>query len=201
MPAGAKRPTPIRNAPNPYFRRETWPRRPCLRREEKFWAYKLIARQELTVGCPGCFFFFGARDESSDGRRGRRQAQEARAADEGMGGQSSRPAVRELRLQALEAVRWRTRTRAPLTTSSACRFSRHTLVLRLLLGSPRPLHCPSGRDRPSRARPAASGSSVCPSSDFWASSQVCRPFEPCFPSASNAAYCCSCAPACRDPGP
>ena len=63
------------------------------------------------------------------------------------------------------------------------------------------LLCPSGRDRPSRARPAASGSSVCPSSDFWASSQVCRPFEPCFPSASNAAYCCSCAPACRDPGP
>ena len=39
-------------------------------------------------------------------------------------------------------------------------------------GSPRSLHCPAGRDRLSRALPAASGSSVCPSSDFWASTQA-----------------------------
>ena len=37
------------------------------------------------------------------------------------------------------------------------------------------------RSSESWARPAASGSSVCPSPDFWASSQVRRPFEPCFP--------------------
>ena len=57
----------------------------------------------------------------------------------------------------------------------------HVSASRALLALPRPLHCPAGRGRLSRALPAASGSSGCPSSDFWASSQVCRPFEPCFP--------------------
>ena len=56
----------------------------------------------------------------------------------------------------------------------------HMLALRVLLLVPRRLHSPAGWDRRSRARSAASGPPVCPSSDFWASIrhhrlQVCCP--------------------------
>ena len=47
----------------------------------------------------------------------------------------------------------------------------------------RRLYSPAGQGHRSWALPAASGSSVCPSPDFWASSQVRRPFEPCCPPA------------------
>ena len=45
----------------------------------------------------------------------------------------------------------------------------------------RPIHQPGGLGHQSRALPAASEPSVCPSSDFRASFQVCRFCEPCFP--------------------
>ena len=62
------------------------------------------------------------------------------------------------------------------------------------------LSSPAGQDHRSWVRPVASGPPVCPSSDFWASSQVCAPLNPAF-RPSNAACCSSCAtPRCH-PGP
>ena len=53
-------------------------------------------------------------------------------------------------------------------------------ALRVPVPLPSVLPSPAGQDRRSWARPAASGSPVCPSPGFWASSQVCCPFSrPC----------------------
>ena len=57
----------------------------------------------------------------------------------------------------------------------------HVSALRVLAIVPTRVHSPVGQGHRSWALPAASGSSVCPSPDFWASSPVRRPFEPCFP--------------------
>ena len=64
-----------------------------------------------------------------------------------------------------------------------CTVSAHTSALRVLLLVLRPLHCPAGRDNRSSARPAASGSSVCPSLEIGLLGLVSGmpPFEPCFP--------------------
>ena len=53
-------------------------------------------------------------------------------------------------------------------------------ALRVPVPLPSVLPSPAGQDHRSWARPAASGSPVCPSPGFWASSQVCCPFSrPC----------------------
>ena len=54
-------------------------------------------------------------------------------------------------------------------------------ALRVLAIVPTRFYSPVGQGHRSWALPAASGSSVCPSPDFWASSPVRRPFEACFP--------------------
>ena len=61
-------------------------------------------------------------------------------------------------------VQWK-----PSESPCVLSFVLHVSGLRALLLLSRPLHSPVGRDHRSRTRSAASGPSVCPSQDFWAS--------------------------------
>ena len=110
------------------------------------------------------------------------------------------PLARPRRYRMPEPNQSRGRPRRPLSPTHPNFWLAFSARARAILLVPRPRHQPRGSGDRSRAPPAAFEPPVCPSSDFWASSQVCAPSNPAF-RPSNAACCSSCAtPRCH-PGP
>ena len=110
------------------------------------------------------------------------------------------PLARPRRYRMPEPNQSRGRPRRPLSPTHPNFWLAFSARARAILLVPRPRHQPRGSGDRSRAPPSAFEPPVCPSSDFWASSQVCAPLNPAF-RPSNAACCSSCAtPRCH-PGP